>query len=318
MDAVIETDDFSVESHGQPDAGIIQEPAEQMDAPAPAADAAPEAVTAADASDEANDAARDEKGRFKPSRRDWQTRVDRVTWEREEARREAAALRSQLELAQAHREPAARPQTPPTSAAPGTRQKPTEDMIGEVYQSYADFAEDLADWKFETRMAERDAQQQQAAHARQQAQAAESYTQKVEAFAKQTPDFHAALDRVNHIYVTDAPAVVDAILGSERGPELSYYLATHPEEYAQLVAQSKGLPANAAPVVRQLLETKLSVAATPVSAPRPGISAAKPPIKTVGSAPTASDPLDVPDDLPIEEHIKRMNARDRQKRSNSF
>ena len=56
------------------------------------------------------------------------------------------------------------PPTPPPAAP--ARQKPTEDEIGTKYATYADFTEDLADWKYEQRQAAAVAQQQQAEQAR--------------------------------------------------------------------------------------------------------------------------------------------------------
>ena len=51
----------------------------------------------------------------------------------------------------APREPERQTQAAPV--APQTRQKPIEDEVGTKYQTYADFAEDLADWKVEQRLA---------------------------------------------------------------------------------------------------------------------------------------------------------------------
>lgn len=44
-------------------------------------------------------------------------------------------------------------QTPASAGAPLTRPKPLEEQVGSVYPSYADFVEDLADWKAEQRLA---------------------------------------------------------------------------------------------------------------------------------------------------------------------
>jgi len=57
------------------------------------------------------------------------------------------------------------PRSAPPPAAPA-RQKPTEDEIGTKYATYADFTEDLADWKFEQRQAAAVAEQQQAEQSR--------------------------------------------------------------------------------------------------------------------------------------------------------
>ena len=91
-----------------------------------------------------------------------QKRFAELTREREDARREAAALRTEIEQLKASKATAAAPVPPaasPSVAAPSpakpaeTRAKPVEDEIGTKYQSYADFVEDLADWKAEQRLA---------------------------------------------------------------------------------------------------------------------------------------------------------------------
>jgi len=103
-------------------------------------------------------APRDDAGKFKTR---GQRRFDDLTREREEAKRDAESLRakydaSQRELetlraARAVRDP--EPAAPPVApVAPAGRPKPTEDEIGDKYQSYGDFVEDLADWKAEQRL----------------------------------------------------------------------------------------------------------------------------------------------------------------------
>lgn len=87
-------------------------------------------------------------------------RFSDLTREREEARAETAkertareALEREVTELRAKVQPAASPEPAkePAKAAEPTRPKPSEDEIGTKYQSYADFTEDLADWKYEQR-----------------------------------------------------------------------------------------------------------------------------------------------------------------------
>ncbi len=106
--------------------------------------------------------ARTDTGQFQPAQPKQtrgQRRFDELTREREEARREAAdakrerdELRARLSAPAEQRqpEPPSRPSAVPPAA--DARSKPIEDEIGTKYQSYADFAEDLADWKVEQRL----------------------------------------------------------------------------------------------------------------------------------------------------------------------
>ncbi len=68
-----------------------------------------------------------------------QQRAERAERERDEVKRNFEALRTQ---------PKATVQTESTVA---TRERPSEDQVGSKYPTYADFVEDLADWKAEQR-----------------------------------------------------------------------------------------------------------------------------------------------------------------------
>ena len=52
-----------------------------------------------------------------------------------------------------------------------------------------------------------------------------------------------------------------AIIASPRGPELAYFLATHPEEGLRLAQQTVPVPLSQAPLVRELLEAKITTCA---------------------------------------------------------
>lgn len=95
-------------------------------------------------------------------------RFDQLTAEREEARRDAEAakkerddLRAQLAQPKPVSEPASQAIVAPAPAAaaaplPAERTKPSEDEVGTKYKSYAEFAEDLADWKYEQKFGAQD------------------------------------------------------------------------------------------------------------------------------------------------------------------
>jgi hypothetical protein len=95
-------------------------------------------------------------------------RFDQLTAEREEARRDAEAakkerddLRAQLAQPKPASEPASKAIVTPDPAVeaaplPTARTKPSEDEVGTKYKSYAEFAEDLADWKYEQKFGAQD------------------------------------------------------------------------------------------------------------------------------------------------------------------
>jgi hypothetical protein len=320
MDAV---DDFTVESSGAPMAGILPDvPA--VDDPTPAEptvtepEAQPEASVEATDDTPADDAPRDEHGRFakKDKPRDNPVaRIGQLTREKHDAVRRAEELAAKL--AEYERQQTAPPRPVSTEPVPGLRPMPREDEIGQKYQSYGDYSLDLARWVREEERATERAEQsrvQTERQTREQSVRAAKYQTEMRRAFTERPDLKAAVDAVAHIPIT--PAIEQALLASDHPVELVDYLATHPEEFLQLAEESADAlhPVEAAKWMRRYLESKATAAATPGSAPKPAISAAKAPIKPVGSSPTPADPLAVTDDLPIEEHIRRMNALDRKKK----
>ena len=141
----------------------------------------------------------------------------------------------------------------------------------------------------------------------------QAHTARVQAFAKATPDYFDVIGKAGDLPLS--PAMEHVLVTSDRGPELAYFLATHPEEALRLSQETVSLPATAAPLVRQLLESKLQASSTASSGPvvrgsHPSVPA---PIKPVGAAPVVTDtPLD---DLDVDAFVARENARERAERS---
>ncbi len=97
--------------------------------------------------------------RLSKKQREAQSRIDQEVGRTKEAIRRAEA--AELKLRELEARPAATAQlvreTPkPQDGAAPTRTKPTEDEVGTKYTSYADFVEDLADWRYEQRQAKDD------------------------------------------------------------------------------------------------------------------------------------------------------------------
>ena len=199
-----------------------------------------------------------------------------------------------------------------------TRPKPTEAQVGDTYPTYADFTEDLADWKFEQRLA-----QQQAAQQRDQQTQTEQtwntrYTQQVQTLRTTEPDFDqviAAADANPSIgfrgtdgqWHKNTQVLVDAIRSSAHGAAITSWLARHPVEYAQLVQDSLAVNApTAIPMVRTVLESKLE--SRPVAVvPRPPAAlagptgATSPPVRPPAPrppTPVRTGPLKIGDDPP--------------------
>ena len=154
-----------------------------------------------------------------------QKRIDRLIWEREEARREAAYLRGKAEAA-------AQPQvtTPvPPSQPPGAPQE-------EDYPSHAAYVAALVDYQVEHKLqAQHEAQAEQAAREAQQRTVAEQHAAiqaREAAILQEHPDYY---ERCSAVVRQVAPHVKWAIeMTGAHGPDLVLYLHEHPEEVPRL------------------------------------------------------------------------------------
>lgn len=252
-----------------------------------------------------------------------QDRIDKLTWERREAERQAVAERDQRvvlerELAALRGQPA---QSPPVQAEPA----PTPIVAkpkAEDFPTYEDFIEALTDWKAEQKIAplrqdlpqaieQRMAVERGAAIAQQvQQQMLAAQTRVVTKGAEVHPDFNQVMTQAEQQGIRWAPLVTDVILNHPIGPSVAYELAQNLQESARLSALSQVNPMVASIELGRFIagvEAKHaaaygagSVAPAPIMAqPEPAPvatlppSGAPPPIQPVAAAPTRSTvPLD--------------------------
>lgn len=229
---------------------------------------------------------RDEDGKFLSEKA--QKRIDHLTWEREQARREAEFYR-----AQALQQPKPQPE-PPAAKLPTLEEHGYDEA---KYQAaLIQYATQQAERVVEERLSK--AEQQRAEQAR-----VESFATRQREFMKATPDFEAKVLRDPTLPITEA--MRDVIVDSESGPELAYYLANN-RETASAIAH---LPPHLA--ARELGRIEARLEAQKEAAKRPPVSKAPPPPPTVDSteADVAKNPLD--ESMSMREW---MSWRDRQAR----
>ena len=140
--------------------------------------------------------------------------------------------------------------------------KPTFDQYGNVEA----FAEAMADWKIEQKLAQRERVQVQNT-------VANTYGQRVQEFIKTTPDFHDVLNDASDVPMS--PEIGEVCLESELGPQLAYYLANNIDE----VERINGLPQGKRYVELGKLEAKLTSAGAQVK--KVAVSKAPAPITPV-------------------------------------
>ena len=146
---------------------------------------------------------------------------------------------------------------------------------------------------------------------RQQEHALYSHTERIQSFAQQTPDYFDRIAEAARLPVSKAMEA--AIISSPRGPELAYFLATHPEEGIRLAQGTVDVPLEQAHLVRELLESKLTAlpaqSGPGVRGPRHSLPS---PIKPVGASPVVAETS--PDDIPFgPEYVRLKNAEEKRK-----
>ncbi|NYS10330.1 capsid scaffolding protein [Xanthomonas phage PBR31] len=193
--------------------------------------------------------------------------------EAEQLRAELAELRQQMQVAQ-------------TQAAPKDLDpKPVRSQ----FVSDEDYQEALTDWKVDQKLAERQQQEQQARLEAAQQALADNWQKRLAAAKADLTDFDevvgkSEVDLPNHLYV--------AVVESEVGPQLAYYLAQNPDE-ARLL---RGMSPTSALRMLGKLEDRLSQKDEPVREDKPAPvtpekSKAPPPIDPLKDA---SSPVEKP------------------------
>lgn len=208
------------------------------------------------------DQPRDDKGQFKSGA---QKRIDALVFQRHQAEREAAYWKQQAQAVQS----------------------PTAPKVAD-FASYDEYEQAMLDHRIEdgvNRGLSKTAEQQATKFTQQaQSAAAETYNQRATEIVTKIPDF---VEVVSKSTVPMSPALQEALMDSERGPELVYHLAKNPAEAERLNSMS----------VRQMdreigrLETTFAQAAKP-SPPAARTTSAPAPIKpgSPASAPANTDP----------------------------
>ncbi len=207
----------------------------------------------------------------KPKKGGIQKRIGELVREREEAKRREEYWREQAMKGQ------------PKETPKPTDEKPKVDQ----FQSYEEYLEALADYKAEQKMAAREKQREQET---QQERATQEFNELRSTFAERIEQVAEKYEDFEEVaFSEDVPisdAMVPALLSSEKGPELLYFLGQNPKEAARIAR----LPAIAAARELGRLEAKLS------EPPTKRASKAPEPINPVGGrAEAGQDPSKMTD-----------------------
>jgi hypothetical protein len=230
-------------------------------------------------------------------------RIDRVVWEREEARKEVSQLRHQLEALKPA--PAADPS--PATAAPtrpeaqaqapnGSPSAPASDdePVEASYSDYGEFVTAKARWaaRQELSVAIQAAHQheQQTAQQQQQQHRADAFAKKMESGMPNDPEFlstiqpeilnlRPAMSLQKGEVPTGATAIADLLMDSDHPHSLMSYLSSHEDDFRRISALHPML------AMRELGRIEVGLDAAPNGSASPPVSSqAQPPIKPVGSS----------------------------------
>ena len=159
------------------------------------------------------------------------------------------------------------------------------------FQDYDSYVEAVAEWRageaVRAALSANEQKTQAAAQAAQNKQRTDSWAKAQTAVRQALPDYDEV---VGLSEVVVAPHVTDTILESDRGPEVAYYLAQHPEKAEQINGLSPIAAARAIGRIEALLPE------LPVAAAK--ISKAPAPIKPVSAS--SSAPIGISDDMSTE------------------
>jgi hypothetical protein len=162
-----------------------------------------------------------------------QKRIDKLVGQRLEREREIAQLRRENESLKAGKSAQATP------VADETGPKESD------YSDYSKFVEDRAAWRAEKaaeakfqKLQESQLTSQREARASEELQSQQrSFLTQVENLAAEVPDFQSSVQSLAGQIQTGGP-LAQALLQSDKGAALAYYLAAHPAEMARIDAMS--------------------------------------------------------------------------------
>jgi hypothetical protein len=216
-----------------------------------------------------------------------QKRIDRLTWEKNEYRRQLDELRARPES----KAPAPEPLKPPTKA--------DHDYDDDKYQAaLIAYTEQIAEKKAQELLEKHERNRQESAKQR-------TFQERQDAFIKSKPDYREKVTENESLPIT--PEMAQVIRESEMGPELAYYLAENEDKAAAISQLSPFLQARELGRIEALLESQK---AAPAAAPaeKPKVTAAPPPVPKieVTESSTRKDWNDP--ELSYEEFNKRRRA----------
>ena len=190
------------------------------------------------------------------------------------------------------------PAAPTTPAAPKPKPEPGD------FDTQAEYLDALTDWKIEEREKAREAAAREE-KAKTEAQSKQTtWNERLASAKTRYPDF----DQVMRTPFPMSPAMREAMLESELGPELGYYLVKHQDEAQRIAGMGPASAALALGTIQAKLTPPAASTATPPAPPK--TTQAAPPPTPVGGRPVpAVDTTKLSDEEWLEYHRKQRAGR---------
>lgn len=201
-----------------------------------------------------------------------QKRIDRAVRQKYEAEARAKMLEERVAAMEAR-------QSVTQQQRPTDDGEPTIDKFDNFDQYVAAKAEYIARKQIESTLTEREKRQAAEREAAERRKTADSWNKRIAAATAEMPDFEEVLASSD---VPMTPPMQQAIMESDIGPKLAYYLANHPDEAEQIASMS---PIGAIRTLGRIEERLAS------AKPEVKTTNAPPPLKPIGSkAVVSKDP----------------------------
>lgn len=189
-----------------------------------------------------------------------QKRIDKAIARQKDAENRAMELEKRL---------AALEQRSTLSQEKPDDKEPTLDKFDSFDEYVAAKAEWVAAKKIESALLEREQREKEQNAARERQATLESWDKRVKDATAEMPDFEDVLENSD---VPMTPVMQDAIMDSDVGPKLAYYLATNPEEAMKIVAMSPIAAIRAIGRIEEKLAAPVAKKTTSAPAPITSVS----------------------------------------------
>lgn len=163
-----------------------------------------------------------------------------------------------------------------------TKVEPTGKPNPDDFDTHAEWAEALTDWKIEQRDKIKEAETQKSALKSEQDKVLSSHRDRVIAFKEKAKDWDEVMSDVSDVMVS--PAVQEVFTTSDLGPELMYELAKNVKELDRICKLSPLAAARELGKLERKIELKLTPQDSEKKPEPPKITKAPKPIEPVGSS----------------------------------